>query len=169
MHARARSVLSDLVHLSSPLSPAGSSRYHLVLFDVDSKDSTVGMSCPPRPFVDAAFLASLKDRCLQPGRGMFVLNLVCRDTRLREAVVADLRKLFSEGVLAFKVPEEVNEILFCSEALKNPGRKRKLDPKHPVIEALRRVNEAVRVGGKKNEEEEFVDVAESLKRLNFAV
>ena len=41
-------------------------RYDVVLFDVDSKDSTVGMSCPPRSFVEAPLVAAVRDRVLKP-------------------------------------------------------------------------------------------------------
>ncbi len=40
--------------------------YHLVMFDVDSKDSSVGMSCPPRQFVELEMLQTIKEKCLQP-------------------------------------------------------------------------------------------------------
>jgi len=33
---------------------------------VDSKDSTVGMSCPPRSFVAAPLVAAVSDRVLKP-------------------------------------------------------------------------------------------------------
>ena len=37
--------------------------YDVIFFDIDSKDVTVGMSCPPKPFVHPDFLAITK-RCL---------------------------------------------------------------------------------------------------------
>lgn len=30
--------------------------YDVIIFDVDSKDTSVGMSCPPQAFVDRTFL-----------------------------------------------------------------------------------------------------------------
>ena len=30
--------------------------YDVIIFDVDSKDTSVGMSCPPQAFVDTTFL-----------------------------------------------------------------------------------------------------------------
>ena len=33
-----------------------SAKYDVIMFDVDSKDSRIGMSCPPKPFVEPAFL-----------------------------------------------------------------------------------------------------------------
>jgi spermidine synthase len=36
------------------------SSYNIIMFDVDSKDSSLGMSSPPRPFVTPEFLATVK-------------------------------------------------------------------------------------------------------------
>ena len=33
---------------------------HVIMLDVDSKDVTVGLSCPPQPFVDLTFLQKIK-------------------------------------------------------------------------------------------------------------
>jgi hypothetical protein len=43
------------------------------MLDVDSKDLSSGMSCPPRAFVEPDCLANIQSS-LEPG-GMFVLNL----------------------------------------------------------------------------------------------
>ena len=52
-------------------------RYDYVMFDVDSKDSTVGMSCPPKPFVSPEFIKHLREHCLadQGTRSLFVLQI----------------------------------------------------------------------------------------------
>lgn len=81
---------------------------------------------------------------------MFALNLVCRDPALRESTLRDLRAVFP-SVLSYKVPEEVNEVLYCSEA-------KKKDAKRPLLDAFRRVNEAVG-------DADFVDAADALARL----
>ena len=95
---------------------------------------------------------------------MFVLNLVCRDPQLRDSVTSDLRSVFS-GVLSFSVPEEVNDIVFCSDnLLPNPGKKRRVGPKHEAVDAQRKVIAAVE---KATKEKDFVDIAELLSRMNF--
>lgn len=43
---------------------------------------------------------------------MFILNLVCRNTDLRNQVVDDLRAVFPE-LYSIKIEEEVNEIVFA--------------------------------------------------------
>lgn len=35
-------------------------KYHAILFDVDSKDATVGMSCPPSQFLDKSVIDNVK-------------------------------------------------------------------------------------------------------------
>ena len=47
---------------------------HVVMLDVDSKDATVGMSCPPEPFVETKFLENVRS-LLHPG-GMFLLPII---------------------------------------------------------------------------------------------
>ncbi|XP_047469133.1 eEF1A lysine and N-terminal methyltransferase-like [Penaeus chinensis] len=86
-------------------------KFSVVLFDVDSKDSSVGMSCPPRDFVERSFLEKVAS-CLTDG-GLLILNLVCRDEKLKAAVISDIKALFP-SVLCQQIPEEVNCILFCS-------------------------------------------------------
>uniref|UniRef100_A0A8D2P5B7 eEF1A lysine and N-terminal methyltransferase n=1 Tax=Zosterops lateralis melanops TaxID=1220523 RepID=A0A8D2P5B7_ZOSLA len=85
-------------------------QYDAVMFDVDSKDLTVGMSCPPPAFVEKPFLQKVKN-ILKP-EGVFVLNLVCRDARLKESVLGTLRAVFPL-LYSRHIQGEVNEILFC--------------------------------------------------------
>ena len=44
--------------------------------------------------------------------GVFILNLVCRDEKLREQVIIDLKQSF-KSVCSYKLEEDVNEILYC--------------------------------------------------------
>lgn len=41
-----------------------------------------------------------------------MLNLVCRDDKLRDQVLVDLKKAF-KTVVSYKLEEDVNEILYC--------------------------------------------------------
>lgn len=84
--------------------------FNSILFDVDSKDSTVGISCPPKAFLEATVLNAVK--ILIGTSGVFVLNLVCRDNTLRDQVVHDLRQYFS-SICTFKLDEDLNEIIYC--------------------------------------------------------
>ena len=69
--------------------------------------------------------------------GMFVLNLACRDPLLRSEVIQDIHRVF-QTVWSYKVPEEVNEILFCTDH-EWPNAK-KISKKHPAVEAFGQIN-----------------------------
>ncbi|XP_053100620.1 eEF1A lysine and N-terminal methyltransferase isoform X4 [Hemicordylus capensis] len=94
--------------------------YDVVMFDVDSKDPSLGMSCPPSAFVEKSFLQ--KVRVLLKTEGTFILNLVCRNSLLRDDVLATLKEAFPV-LYARRIEGEVNEILFCQ-----PQTKHKLSP-----------------------------------------
>jgi len=89
-------------------------RYGCVMLDVDCKDRTLGLSCPPPNFVELSFIDSIK-LCLAPG-GIFLLNLVCRDQRIRSDVMSILREAF-ETVQVTKIKNEVNEIVKCCSSI----------------------------------------------------
>ena len=42
--------------------------YSVIMFDVDSKDLTLGVSCPPPAFVDQPFLQKVKSILTPEGR-----------------------------------------------------------------------------------------------------
>ncbi|XP_051661991.1 eEF1A lysine and N-terminal methyltransferase isoform X2 [Manacus candei] len=102
--------LSDGLDYVAKLAAEAPAQYDAIMFDVDSKDLTVGMSCPPPAFVEKPFLQKVKT-ILKP-EGIFVLNLVCRDARLKESVLATLRDVFPL-LYTRRIEGEVNEILFC--------------------------------------------------------
>lgn len=85
-------------------------QYDVIMFDVDSKDPTLGMSCPPPAFVDQPFLQKVKS-ILTP-EGVFILNLVCRDLGLKDSVLGGLKAVFPL-LYVRRIEGEVNEILFC--------------------------------------------------------
>lgn len=125
------------------------------MFDVDSKDSSIGMSCPPKPFVEPEFLLCVS-KCLKDG-GIFVLNITCRDPTLRSEVVTDIKKVFQD-VLSYQIPQEVNEIFLC---WKNCGTeiKSKVNKRHPVIKAFQYVNSTL--------QDDLLDIQEALEQVKL--
>ncbi|XP_052790204.1 eEF1A lysine and N-terminal methyltransferase-like [Mya arenaria] len=83
---------------------------HVIMLDVDSKDVSLGMSCPPAPFVEAPFLQDICN-CLVD-QGVLVLNLVSRDSTLKAEVIQRLKDIFP-AIFVSHVEEEVNEIVFA--------------------------------------------------------
>ena len=129
--------------------------YDIIMFDVDSKDSTIGMSCPPKPFVEPDFLLSVS-KCLND-RGIFVLNITCRDPTLRLEVVTDVKKVFHE-VLSYQIPQEVNEIFLCWKNC-SPEKNNKVNKKHPVVQAFKSVNETLK--------NDLLDIEEAMEQIKI--
>lgn len=95
------------------------------------------MSCPPVQFLDQDVLNTVQSCIRENGNntnpliassskispnsrlfkltlfaGIFILNLVCRDEKLRDQVLSDLKTTF-KSVVSYKLDEDVNEILYC--------------------------------------------------------
>ncbi|XP_073499235.1 eEF1A lysine and N-terminal methyltransferase [Phyllobates terribilis] len=102
--------LSDgLAHINE-LAEKGNVPYDVIMFDVDSKDSSLGMSCPPPAFVEKKFLKNVQK--ILKDDGIFILNLVCRDPVLKKTVINTIHEVFPL-IYVQKIEDEVNEILFC--------------------------------------------------------
>ncbi|XP_028666551.1 eEF1A lysine and N-terminal methyltransferase [Erpetoichthys calabaricus] len=109
--------VADGLEVLKQRAQGGGHSYDVIMFDVDSKERTLGMSCPPAAFVEKPLLQCVW-QLLAP-RGIFVLNLVCRDPTLRGSVLAVLGDVF-EKVLLRAIDEEVNEVVFCHKAEARP-------------------------------------------------
>ena len=91
---------------------------------------------------------------------MLVLNLVCRDSVLRADIVKDL-SLIWPSVLSYKLEEEVNEILFCS----NNEKLRTGDSKRFFHNAFRLVNDHVKKVSKCKDD--LIDLEDSVRLLKI--
>ncbi|KAM5148382.1 eEF1A lysine and N-terminal methyltransferase isoform 2-T2 [Mantella aurantiaca] len=98
-----------LVHIKD-LADKEKAVHDVVMFDVDSKDTSLGMSCPPPAFVEKSFLQKVHK--ILKNDGVFILNLVCRDAALKRKVMSVIHEVFPL-IYAQKIEDEVNEILFC--------------------------------------------------------
>nr|XP_022321268.1 methyltransferase-like protein 13 [Crassostrea virginica]XP_022321269.1 methyltransferase-like protein 13 [Crassostrea virginica] len=95
----------------------------IVIIDVDSKDRTTGMSCPPLPFVEPAFLSNVKE--LLKDSGILMINVVCRDEKLKNQVFQDIQKVFP-FVYTKDFTDDVNTVLYAlpsQPVLPDPGNK----------------------------------------------
>ncbi|XP_009945317.1 PREDICTED: methyltransferase-like protein 13 isoform X1 [Leptosomus discolor] len=132
---RMRVHISDGLDYVAKLAAEAPAQYDAIMFDVDSKDLTVGMSCPPPAFVEKPFLQKVKT-ILKP-EGVFVLNLVCRDAQLKESVLATLREVFPL-LYVRHIEGEVNEILFCQPSPKGRRDPTELGARARVLEGVLR-------------------------------
>lgn len=132
-------------------------KFSVIMFDVDSKDSDSGMS-PPSGFVDPIFLEQTCSR-LEPD-GMLVLNLVCRDRRMRDDLLLKLSSVW-KTVCSVKLEEDVHEIVFATSS----SRLSKQLVKTDLSNGFKLVNEHVKKSLKTKEE--LIDLDSCLKMLNI--
>ncbi|XP_043076183.1 eEF1A lysine and N-terminal methyltransferase isoform X2 [Puntigrus tetrazona] len=107
---RLKVTLGDGLEHIKTLESEGGNAFDVVMFDVDSKDTTLGMSCPPPAFVETPLLKKVYS--LLTPRGLFMLNLVCRDSALRKSVLERVGAVFP-CVFSRGIEGEVNEVLLC--------------------------------------------------------
>ncbi|XP_051511192.1 eEF1A lysine and N-terminal methyltransferase isoform X1 [Myxocyprinus asiaticus] len=107
---RLKVTLGDGLEHIKTLENEGGHSFEVIMFDVDSKDTTLGMSCPPPAFVETSLLQKVYN--LLTLRGIFMLNLVCRDSALRTSVLERIQAVFP-CVFSRGIEGEVNEVLLC--------------------------------------------------------
>ncbi|GMH28276.1 hypothetical protein Nepgr_030119 [Nepenthes gracilis] len=82
----------------------------ILIIDVDSSDSSSGLTCPAVDFVEDSFLSTVKDAISQ--QGLFVINLVSRSPSMKNIVLSRMKLVFSH-LYCLKLEEDVNEVLFA--------------------------------------------------------
>lgn len=90
-------------------------RFDFIIFDVDSKNTNVGISCPPEQFIEDNLLQKVKT--IVTVDGLFILNLVARDEDIKKDVYNKLKSLY-EYCLAVKMVDDLNEIILVTDVLK---------------------------------------------------
>ncbi|XP_021593869.1 eEF1A lysine and N-terminal methyltransferase isoform X2 [Manihot esculenta] len=86
----------------------------ILVIDVDSSDSSSGMTCPAADFVEESFLLTVKDSLSE--QGLFVVNLVSRSSAIKDMVIERMKTVFSH-LFSLQLEKDVNIVLFglCSE------------------------------------------------------
>ena len=102
----------------------------LIVIDVDSKDTTVGMSCPPVTFISIEYLNEL--RSLLRNDGVLALNVSARDPTMLDIVRKNVRSVF-DFVFTSNVDDEedLNVVIFARKTVY------KLSPKPKLCDGLR--------------------------------
>ncbi|KAI2513948.1 methyltransferase [Fragilaria crotonensis] len=104
---------------SEGLHVAAKESLNFIAVDVDSKDNTVGMSCPPQAFVGHAYLTTLKS-LLKP-TGLIAINVSARDPAMFDLVIGRVKEVF-ETVFTSRQDDEdedkgdVNVVVFATAA-----------------------------------------------------
>ncbi|KAH8033996.1 hypothetical protein HPB51_018507 [Rhipicephalus microplus] len=89
----------------------GGRRFDIVFLDVDSKDLSEGLTCPPAAFLTEKTLKQLA----AISNGPVVMNFVCRNVALKKETYERLKSAFR--VVYFRtIVDHVNEVLYLSNA-----------------------------------------------------
>ncbi|XP_038162845.1 eEF1A lysine and N-terminal methyltransferase isoform X2 [Cyprinodon tularosa] len=151
--------LGDGLERICSLEKEGGHCFDVIMFDVDNKDSSVGMSCPPAAFVETPVLQKVFNM-LTP-RGLFMLNLVCRDLLLRKNVLERVKSVFPT-ILSQRIPEEINEVLLCFREAKDADR---ILPS--LSQAAKNFQRTLSCGTADSKRKPHIDIAEILKDLKL--
>ena len=82
----------------------GTNRHALICLDVDSKDVSLGMSCPPPAFLEANFLSKVKTSLHEDG--LLVVNLSARSSELLKGALDAIKGAFPNGRVFTIMPSE---------------------------------------------------------------
>ncbi|KAL4578447.1 hypothetical protein LXL04_014570 [Taraxacum kok-saghyz] len=88
----------------------GINKLDILIVDVDSPDSSSGMTCPAADFIQESFLSTVKNSL--SNEGLFVINLVSRSPAVKEMVVSRMKVVFGK-LFCLELEEDVNEVIFA--------------------------------------------------------
>lgn len=88
---------------------ASNARVDVLIIDVDSPDSSSGMTCPAANFVEESFLLTVKDALSE--QGLFIVNLVSRSQAIKDMVISRMKTVFNH-LFCLQLEEDVNLVLF---------------------------------------------------------
>ena len=98
------------------------SYYNIIIIDVDSKDNSVGMSCPPVEFISIPYLQILK-QLLSSENGMLAINICARDAELKQLVIKNTCAVFEKNNVHMsksnEYDDELNIVLFATTGITN--------------------------------------------------
>ena len=77
----------------------------LLVIDVDSKDISVGMTCPPKDFVSTSYLEKIKSLV----QGVLAINVSARDPALLQQVESHLLQVYGDGNVYLSKDDSSNE------------------------------------------------------------
>ena len=96
--------------------------FEVLILDVDSKDNSKGISCPPEVFLEDEFLRQVYDKL--DDNGVFMINLVCRSSPRREEAQKRICAVFKQ-VMVMKMERDVNTIVFAfKNSMRRPTEKK---------------------------------------------
>lgn len=85
--------------------------FDAVLFDIDVKDPTLGLSGPPKIFMTPDTLNCVKT--LISDHGIFLINFICRATDVKSEIINILKTNF-KNLSSLEITDEINKVILAS-------------------------------------------------------
>ncbi|KAJ8611144.1 hypothetical protein CTAYLR_003564 [Chrysophaeum taylorii] len=89
-------------------------KFSAVVVDVDAKDASIGMSCPPRAFVEVEYLEKVREALDENGWAVF--NVVARDDAARDAALQNFFQVFRAVAVLRPDEDDLNLVVFGSSS-----------------------------------------------------
>jgi spermidine synthase len=87
-------------------------KFDVIILDIDAKDVSTGLSCPPAAFLNSDWLSCVSKTLRETG--VYIVNLVCRNTSLRQQVMTTHSQHFST-LVSTRLADAVNEVLIGTQ------------------------------------------------------
>ena len=92
-----------------------------IVIDVDTKDSSVGMSCPPVSFLELNYLQRLA-ALMVPSAGVLAINVSARDPLLLEFACSRVAEIFSNVYISKQHNnDDINVVVLATHSEKPPA------------------------------------------------
>ncbi|KAL3506430.1 hypothetical protein ACH5RR_031812 [Cinchona calisaya] len=102
---------SDSSQSYAPLAERKSlNKIDLLIVDVDSSDSSSGLTCPAADFIEESFLLTARNSLSE--QGLFVINLVSRSPTIKDLVFSRMKTVFA-NLFYLQLEEDLNVVIFA--------------------------------------------------------
>eukprot|EP00981_Chlorochromonas_danica_P003625 scaffold667_cov168-Ochromonas_danica.AAC.32 len=145
--------------------------YDLIILDVDGKDLSIGLSAPPKAFVEEEIVRTMYN--LLSSHGILVLNVVARSSSALQGVIDTLKKEFhyssSSNLNIFVMQpskENVNVEIFCCKtapSYDNQGSSKTSAKVRPAVHYMRTLDAWLKNCG----QSDFLELEELNLFFNF--
>ncbi|XP_074276180.1 uncharacterized protein LOC141599940 [Silene latifolia] len=96
--------------LTLPIGSCVVQKLDIIIVDVDSSDSSSGISCPAPDFLEDNFFKTVRD--VLSDQGLFIINLVSRSPSMKKMVISRMKMVFSH-LYCLQLEQDVNEVIFA--------------------------------------------------------
>lgn len=89
--------------------------YNIIIFDIDNKSESQGLSCPPQEFLEQKTLDNVKRLLRSDCLSLFMLNLAARNKTIKSRMENRLKSCFNQ-TNKYRIQDEINSIFYCFNA-----------------------------------------------------